>query len=462
MATMKVALVSTYELGRQPFGLASPAAWLRQAGASVGCLDLAVEDLDEQMVGEAALIAVHLPMHTATRLAAALTPRLRALNANAHLCFFGLYAPMNADYLRRIGGDSIIGGEFEHQLLALYRRLATASGNGVRIDDPISMAKQDFRLPDRRGLPALTRYAHLQLGGGARRVVGHTEASRGCKHRCRHCPVVPVYDGRFFVVARDIVLADIDQQVAAGAQHISFGDPDFFNGPGHAMAIVEALHAAHPDLSYDVTIKIEHLLDHADKLERLVATGCLFVTTAVESVDDAMLARLDKGHTHADFERAAALARAAGLDLSPTFIPFTPWTTLEGYGDLLRAIARLDLVEQVAPVQLVIRLLVPQGSRLLELDAMRAHLGAFDAAALSYPWSHPDPAVDGLQQAVCAAVEQAGDAPRAETFAAVWRLTNAALGRDEAPPKAAARFAPRLSEPWYCCAEPTGDQLARL
>ena len=43
------------------------------------------------------------------------------------------------------------------------------------------------------------------------------------------------------MVQREIVLADIRQQVAAGAQHITFGDPDFFNGPGHAIAIVEAL-----------------------------------------------------------------------------------------------------------------------------------------------------------------------------------------------------------------------------
>ena len=103
------------------------------------------------------------------------------------------------------------------------------------------------------------------------------------------------------MVQPDVVLADIRQQVAAGAEHITFGDPDFFNGPTHAMRIVEALHREWPAVTYDATIKIEHLLKHRDLLPRLRETGCLFVTSAVESVDDAVLAKLDKGHTRADF-----------------------------------------------------------------------------------------------------------------------------------------------------------------
>ena len=109
--------------------------------------------------------------------------------------------------------------------------------------------------------------------------MGYTEATRGCKHLCRHCPVVPVYRGAFRIVQQDVVLEDIRQQVAAGAEHITFGDPDFFNGPGHAIPIVEALHREWPALTYDVTIKMEHLLKHRELLPVLKATGCLFVTS---------------------------------------------------------------------------------------------------------------------------------------------------------------------------------------
>ena len=500
---MNVVLLSTYDLGHQPFGLASPAAWLREAGASVTCNDLAVDDLDEQAVRDAGLIAVYLPMHTATRLAGALVPRLKRLNPTAHVCFYGLYAPLNEDFLRALGGRTILGGEFESGLVSLYERLsangglasakppafakpAPSSAEALRSagasagegrsaepgpsrraqDEPlISLAKQRFRVPDRSGLPALERYAHLETGNGGRRTAGYTEASRGCKHVCRHCPVVPVYGGRFRVVQLDAVMEDVRRQVAAGAGHITFGDPDFFNGVGHAMRLVEALNGEFPRLTYDVTIKVEHLLDHARHLGTLAATGCLFVTTAVESVDDRVLGLLDKGHTRADFIQAVGLARDAGLTLAPTFIPFTPWTTLEGYLELLALVAKLDLVAHVAPIQLGIRLLLPRGSWLLRVPELQAHLGDFDPRALSYRWSNPDPRVDGLWEKVARVVEEGEDGGRRDVFEGIWRLGRDALGLPGAPApvgRHAEACPPHLSEPWYCCAEPTSGQFARL
>src|SRR5205085_2978325 len=192
----------------------------------------------------------------------------------------------------------------------------------------------------------------------------------------------------FRVVQPEVVLAAIRNQVAAGAQHITFGDPDFFNGPGHAMRIVEALHREWPQLTYDVTIKVEHLLQHRDLLPRLRATGCAFVISAVESLDDTVLARLQKGHTRADFIEALGLMRAAGLPMSPTFIPFTPWTTRESFREFLRTLAELGLPPQVAPIQLAIRLLIPEGSLLLELPEVRAMIEPFDPRGLCYPWRH--------------------------------------------------------------------------
>ena len=461
---MKVCLITTYELGHQPFGIASLARWLEDAGAEVACIDLAVDCLDEDAVRQAGLIAIYLPMHTATRLAAAALPKIRALNAGAHLAFYGLYATVNEAYLRKLGGQTILAGEVEPSLVHLYQQLA--EGVSTQGGDGVVLAKQRFRVPKRSGLPDLSRYATLNMGDGRMKTVGYTEATRGCKHLCRHCPVVPVYQGRFFVVQRDVVLADVRQQIDAGAHHITFGDPDFFNGPGHAMRLVEAFHAEFPHVTYDATIKVEHLLAHRDKLRRLVETGCLFVTTAVEEVDDAVLAKLDKGHTRADFVEVVEVARAAGLTLSPTFIPFHPWTTLIGFLDLLTLLAELDLIENLAPVQLSIRLLIPQGSRILELTEMEDSLGGFDAEKLSYSWTPTDPRADDLQEKVCEAVQQGEreGADRRAIFKHVWELAYAACERT-APAllqaRADSRPVPAMSEPWYCCAEPTVEQLAR-
>ncbi len=470
MGPLNVVLISTYELGRQPFGLASPAAWLREAGASVTCIDLSIEMLDDVAIADADLVAFYVPMHTATRIAASMTPRVRLLNPNVHLCYYGLYAPVNEGFLRELGAQTIIGGEFEAGLLSLAERLA--AGEDAPQSQPeatIALARQAFQVPDRTGLPLLHRYAHLTMADGSSRVVGNTEASRGCKNLCRHCPIVPVYGGRFFIVQPDVVLADIEQQVAAGAQHITFGDPDFFNGPTHAMRVVEELHRQFPDVTYDVTIKVEHLLRHRNHLPRLRETGCLFITSAVEAVDDGILEIFDKNHTRADFVAAVALLREVGIHFNPTFVTFNPWISLEGYRDLLQVVAELDLVGSVAPIQYAIRLLIPQGSRLLELAEVRELVGPFDPAAMIYPWRHADPRVDRLHAEVMAVVGGDGADDRAATFAQVWDLTEAAIGMpvaERAGPGLTGNLplaaVPHLSEPWYCCAEPTELQLTTV
>jgi radical SAM superfamily enzyme YgiQ (UPF0313 family) len=450
---VRIVLLSTYDLGRQPFGLASPAAWLRNRGHHVTCADLSVGPLPSLEVQEASLVAVHLPMHTATRMAAAVLRRVRSLNSQAHLCCYGLYAPLNETYLRDFGVQSIIGGEFEFELAALAERLARHPAESASFQSTISLDRLPFVPPDRTGLPVLQRYPKLMCNGinGPRRIVGYTEASRGCKHLCRHCPIVPVYSGVFRVISVDVVMEDIRRQVEAGAEHITFGDPDFFNGPTHARRIVEKLHQEFPQLSYDVTIKIEHLLDHRQYLPMLKQTGCLFITSAVESIDDAVLEKLDKGHTRADFDEAVRITRENGLVLAPTFIPFTPWTTREGYGELLGMLADLDLVDALAPVQLGLRLLIPFGSRLLELADIQAVIGEYDKVSLAYPWRHPDPEVDALASRVMKIVrEDTRDRQtRRATFQRIWEHVHSRPGPfgEVLLPRT---VIPYLEEPWFC------------
>jgi len=479
---MRSLLVSTYEMGRQPFGIASAAAWLGAAGWDVTCVDVAKEKLQEGALDAAELIGFHLPMHTATRLAAPIIATARRVNPAARICAFGLYAPLNAEWLRSLGADAVFGGEFEEDLrafadhvrgtqstqstqrkpfsTALPEHARATKGTDPSADSAISafdrrpLPKIHFLVPDRRGLPPLSKYATLQMPDGRRRLVGYTEASRGCRHLCRHCPVVPIYNGEFRVVQQEVVLADVDAQIAAGARHITFGDPDFFNGPTHAMKIVAALHAKHPAVSYDVTIKVEHLLHHRDLVPRLADTGCAFVTSAIESVDDRVLALFDKGHTRDDFVDAVAVCRAGGVTLVPTFVAFHPWLTRASYCDLLDTIDLLDLVDHVAPIQLAIRLLLPNGSRLLALDELRAHLGPFDPQTLAYRWSHPDPEVDALQRDVMAMVGTRLTANRRAVFDEVRALAYERAGVER--PAADARPArdratvPYLNEPWYC------------
>lgn len=443
---MHVVLISTYELGRQPFGLASPKAWLERDGHSVRTLDLSVDKFDPTLITTADLVAFYLPMHTATRLALPVIDRVRRLNPAARIVCYGLYAPLNADLLRGRGVEAVLGGEFEAELARLARgESAGPPGDSQKVS---VIPRLEFITPNRGDLPKPARYAQFHEGPLAK-AVAYTEASRGCKHLCRHCPVVPVYQGQFRVVSRDVVLADIRQQVAAGATHVTFGDPDFFNGPTHAAKIVEALHSEFPAITYDATIKIEHLLQQRALLPLLKETGCRLITSAVESVDDRVLQKLEKNHTCADFREAVRLTRAAGIAVQPTFIAFHPWTTMASYRDFLRVIAELDLIENVASVQLVLRLLITSGSRLLELDEVRAIVRPFDAASLVYPWVHDDPEVDRLGARVfrLVAERQKQGRSRSEIFQEICDIASVPLDNYRLIARAAI---PYLDEPWYC------------
>ena len=455
---MKIVLISTYELGRQPFGLASPAAWLRKRGHQVTCLDLSRQPLNEPALREAGLTAFYVPMHTATRLTLELVEPIRRINPKTHFCAYGLYAAMCAESFRAHGITSLLGGEFEQAMVDLAEQLSGLSAFPQihPLDSQISLARLRFLTPDRSDLPPLRSYAHLVLPSGEHRTVGYTEASRGCKHLCRHCPIVPVYNGVFRIVDRDVILADIRQQVAAGAQHITFGDPDFFNGTGHAIPLVEALHREFPRLTYDVTIKVEHLLRSADLLPILRQTGCLFIVSAVESLDDSVLHKLDNNHTRADFFRVVENCFRSGLTLQPTFVPFSPWTTIESCLDLFQQLHRLDLVEAVAPIQLAIRLLIPAGSKLLELDDVRKLVGPFDANALVYPWKNANPAVDALCEELqeIAATSEKLKRGRTATFERMWHAAKFAAhqtAEERVGPHLPSRATvPFLNEPWYC------------
>jgi radical SAM superfamily enzyme YgiQ (UPF0313 family) len=462
----RILIISCYELGHVPHGLAMPMAFLTRAGFAPRGVDLSVERLDDETVDQAALVVVSVPMHTALRLGVRTAQRIRARKPDVRICFAGLYAPLNAAYLAGVGVDWVLGGESEQALVALAEALDApgALGRAPGREPDVSMAvhrrRLDYPRPQRQGLPPLARYARLDPGDGELRLVGYTETTRGCLDMCRHCPVPAVYGGRFVAVPADVVLDDIAALVEAGARHITFGDPDFFNGPTHGLRILRRMHERWPALGFDITAQVTHLRRHRDHLSELVALGCAFVVSAVESLSDRVLAALAKRHRRADVEELFELCERTGLVVRPTFVTFTPWTTLDDVRALVDFIAARSLIDHVDPVQLSIRLLVPPGSLLL--DAHPGTFGPLDSAALTHAWQHEDPRMDALQARIAgrvAGAARSGEDARA-TFAAIRDLVYDAAGLPS-PASAAASVAapaallarkrvPRVTEPWFC------------
>lgn len=456
---MRLLLVSTYELGHQPLHLAAPAAALRAAGHEVRTLDTSVEAWAKEPVDWADAVAFSVPMHTAMRLALRAAASVRAARPELPICLYGLYATVSRDLTVGPDGlaDHVIAGEYDKELVAWADALGRPAPPASPVLVDLGRRRLD-RPPDRFGLPPLERYAHLALDG-EERPVGYVEASRGCIHRCGHCPVPVVYDGRIRIVAEDIVLADIERLVETGARHVTFGDPDFLNGPQHSRRVVAAMHERWPELTFDCTVKVDHVLRHSGVWPEFAAAGCLFVVSAFETVHEETLVRLGKGHTAGDAAAAVYLLRSHGIEIRPSFLPFTPWTALDEVADIVDFVAALDLVPNVDPVQYTIRLLVPQGSLLEPMLAAEGRLGPYDAARLSWTWASEDPAVDELQTRLTALVEGAQTA--GEPIALIYRRVQdavwAAAGRQAAgfcpplrPVTARTERRPRLTEPWFC------------
>ncbi|GJL64484.1 MAG: radical SAM protein [Nitrospirales bacterium] len=500
-----ILLISCYELGHQPIGLAQPVGFLEQKGYTPLTLDLSVSDFDVSHVKQAHVVGISVPMHTALSLGCQVAERIRRINPNAHICFYGLYASLNAEYLLSHLADSVIGGEYETPLMNLLEQLASSQSfpempndhcstlvtqvEGVSCADSIvppflkriswsSHAsttdvahKELFPVPTRTQLSPLCEYARLEYQG-LEHVVGYVEASRGCLHMCLHCPIVPVYQGKFFLFPAQVVLSDIRQQVKAGAVHVTFGDPDFLNGPGHSLNIVRAMHEEFPDVTFDFTTKIEHILKHQLLFQEFSQLGCLFVISAVESFSEHVLLHLEKGHTRNDIFMAHDILQTAGITLRPSLVAFTPWTTLEDYVEMFDLVERHGLIDCIDPVQYSVRLLVPPGSALLTPPdshpiPMAQFLGSLDQQKFQHMWTHPDSRMDSLQQSVTKAVEDSTKMKEdpAQTFYRLCELVYNTAGLEFSPLHKASSInpdrvrPPRMSEPWFCCAEPTTDQF---
>jgi radical SAM superfamily enzyme YgiQ (UPF0313 family) len=440
--------------------LASPAAALVAAGIEVTLLDLAVEEWDPELVDRVDAVAFSVPMHTAMRLAMSMAGTIRERRPRLPIAFYGLYGAVGSERTLSRLADVLIVGEYEPGLVAWARGL---NDPDLALPGITShLGPSDFRVPDRSLLPSHDNYARLEWQGETR-IAGAVEASHGCRHRCRHCPIPVVYDGRMRVVGSEVVLADIDQLVSQGVEHVTFGDPDFLNAPRYSLDLLRSAHSAHPDLTFDVTVKVEHILAHESLWQEMASLGLLFVVSAFESVDERTLEILDKNHTVSDMARAVSVLATAGVHIRPTWLPFLPWTTKRDLFDLVAFLDRNRLWSATDPVQLAIKLLIPEGSLLEQHPAVAPHLLGYEPQSLTWSWRFADPETDLLHRELDVIAAEGSDcgAEAADTLGAMRARIAEAVGVDLAP-IVASPPTPRLSESWFCCAEPTEAQAAAV
>jgi radical SAM superfamily enzyme YgiQ (UPF0313 family) len=401
-----VVVVSTFEGGYQPNTAISAASALRAGGADVDLLDVYVEGPAMERVAGASMVAVSVPLFDSLSAATQIASQIRVANADAPIVFFGQYATINAQRLAAKYCDYAISGEWEKPIVALSRQVLDRRPaeliDGVVSRDPSKsyasphpfFSKGHVGRPDRGFVPSLRKYPQPHLSRLLRYevVAGGVEATRGCHHRCSYCSVFAAYDGKVVMVDENILVDDVRALVADGMTHLTFTDADFFNAKHHGLRILRRLHAEFPHVTYDMTTRVDHVLEHIELVREAATLGLRIITSALEFPSDEVLRQLDKEVTVEMTERCITELKAMGVMLNPTFIMFNPWI---GLPDLVRFedfLERTGLTDLVDPIQFETRLHLYKGSPLLQNPSVQKL--KLTEQEFHFDWEHDDPAMD--------------------------------------------------------------------
>ncbi|MDP5276631.1 arsinothricin biosynthesis radical SAM protein ArsL [Chengkuizengella axinellae] len=404
---MNVLLVSTFEGGFQPTTIATAATSLMKEGFNVSVLDTYVDGIIEDKFQGNDLIAISVPLFDAVHAGIEIAKLAAKVNPEAHITFFGQHATINATRLAGKYSDSCICGEWEYPLTLLTKHLngdiqedlpGVLSGEQAMKGNSIHpyMSRDHLDVPSRHILPPLHKYPQKQINRllGSEQIVGSTEIARGCHHKCLYCSVFAAYDGKVILVNEEIVIQDVKNLVEGGMTHLTFVDADFFNAKYHGIKILRKLHQQFPNLTYDFTTRVDHILENKETLAEMKQLGVKFITSALEFPSKEVLDAVAKDTSIEDITEAIAYLREIDIKLNPTFIMFNPWTSLDDIVTFRTFVEDNALGDLVDPIQYETRLYLYKGSPLLHKESIQSlDLTEYE---FHYDWKHPDPKLDEL------------------------------------------------------------------
>lgn len=440
---MKILLLSFYDLGKQPKIISELYSRLKTKYIEVDIVDYSIEDRDIQLDQYDAM-GIYASMHTASVLA---HNYLKNKILPKKVFTFGLYG----NVLSELNENIYYVEDFESEKLSTYLN--------IKFNDNFTLKNT---VPDRKILPDISKYAHL-VKGNTKLIAGSVETTYGCKHSCTHCPVPIVFNRSFKTYSEEKIISDVSNQIESGAKHISFNDPDFFNGPKYSLKILDTLVNKFPSITYDSTIKVEHILKYEKYFTELSKMNMLFVISAFETTNDFILNILQKNHSSYDIEKATEISLLNNMDIRPTWMPFTPWTEIKDLHNIVSFIEKYQLRETVDPIQLTIKLLIPKKSLILTKPEIRKYIGVYDQESFSYLWSYKNPQVGELQETLFEYILQSYDTDENTQYkdmvTLIEEFSNVKLlstnGYDY-------KQTPKLSESWFCCSEPNQIQIDRI
>ena len=463
-------LISLYDLGHQPYELLQLDAALTKAGAESSIIDLSITDVSilNTYENEVTHAVIAVPMHTAARLSLSVMDLISRWKVVPNITLMGHYAEALSSFTLPKEVRTFAAGEAIDRIVdsILGDDAPTVTAGEESTPTHINTTRTSLRLKgidaplNRQKLPPLSKYTSY-INGETMEIAGYVEASRGCLHLCTHCPVAATYKGRIRINSETSVLREIENLHAMGARHITFGDPDFFNAPIHSIKVLEEASKSLPDLTFDATIKVSHILKYKELVPRLSQNNTSFIVSAFEHTSAAVLEALEKGHSVSDMVEALNIVRSTGIEIRPSLLPFTPWTTLDSLVELLDFVADNDLIESIDPVMYSIRLLVPSSS--ITFNRYPELFTEGEDRGLNLEWKSQSPVLDELQLEISNIAEASQTLSNLHTFEKIYSVVSSAAKR---PPRSiffnSERNVPRLTESWYCCAEPTTSMTSAV
>jgi radical SAM superfamily enzyme YgiQ (UPF0313 family) len=402
-------VVSSFEGGYQPVTALSAYTALRNAGHdNTRFHDAYVDGLPDDLFDDADVVAISVPLFDALQAGLQLSEMVKAKKPDAKIVFFGQYATLNAARLPGKYGDFAVVGEWEQPLVNLAHHFATGEvldkiglvnardAAAGMIPHPY-ITRNKITVADRSVAPPLFKYPqpHVEkLLGVTGVVVGGVESTRGCHHKCTYCSVYAAYDGKVIPIGDEIVFEEVRNLVKQGMTHLTFTDAEFFNAKNQGLRILRVLHAEFPELTYDFTTRVDHILEHEEALREMKDLGVRFITSALEFPSQMVLDVVSKDISLADIELAIKKLRNIGIRLSPTFIMFNPWIGKDDIAIFKDFIKRNELDDVVDPIQYETRLHLYKGSPLLS----RASTAGLELTEFEFhfDWKHPDAEVDAM------------------------------------------------------------------
>ena len=440
---MKILLTSFYDLGKQPKIIAEIVDRYNSAEIDFDFFDFSVEDQNKDLENYDVL-GIYAPMHTATILS---IEYIKDKILPNKMFTFGLYGSVLEDFNSSIRYIK----DIESDELALF----------LEINDDHQFSLKN-NIPNRQIFPDISNYAHL-VDGSNNIIAGSVETTYGCKHSCTHCPVPISFNGTFKTYSLEKIISDVENQVNQGAKHISFNDPDFFNGPIHALKILESLNKKFPTITYDSTIKVEHIIKYKKYFKELSSLNMVFVISAFETTNDLVLSILEKNHTSNDLNTSIEISQDFGIDVRPTWMPFSPWTELNDLSNIVNLIEKYKLRETVDPIQLTIKLLIPKHSLIIKKPEINKYLGNYEKNSLSFKWEYENNDVEKLQSSLFDFILHNSELDEHKQYLGmvniIEKFTDTELLKNSTYDF---KNVPKLSETWFCCAEPSKIQLDRI